>query len=259
MALETPSPVLVSDLEAPHGLPDALASAGARGTPGDVHAPLLHELELLDARGSLLLELQPVARAIAFPQLMLSLSLKHGRGSVQAQGWLNRDQAVVAVPESPGVEVGLRLLCFPTVHLAYRLGAFLGLGPRKLRGEAGAAVIGRGALGEIVGCGLDPGEARVVAGIDDPQADRLVEALSRPEALHWRVRLEDAPTGGETFAREAEAVDVGEQGLWLVGPGGDDARVLVTPAITTQAWRLLATMLPTQDETVAVLAAQDAR
>lgn len=257
---ETPSPVLASDLEIPHGLPDALAAADAGGAPDAGHS-LLQELELLDAEGALLPDLRPVARVIGRPELRLVLTLHHGRANVQARGWLDRDQTAVVVPESPAPDAGLRLLCFPTVHLAYRLATFLALGPRPLRDEAGAALMSRLRLEEIVGSGLEGEEARGVAGLDEPQADGLLAGLCRPDALHWRVVLRDAATEGttSTFTREAEAVDAGEGGLWLVGPAGDDVRVVVAPATTTQAWRLLSTMLPANEETAAIVSAHGAR
>jgi 2-methylisocitrate lyase-like PEP mutase family enzyme len=58
-----------------------------------------------------------------------------------------------------------------------------------------------------------------------------------------------------TFSRRTEAVDAGADGLWLIGPSADEDLVLVVPATTTKLWRLVTTMLPTQEETVAILAA----
>lgn len=192
---------------------------------------------------------------IAAPLLTLRLELRLGGVPVTGEGWLDRDQAVLGLPESADDDAAVRLLCFPTVRLAHTLAGFLDLGPRPSREDLGALLVEPAALERLLGSGVSPEQARAELEFDDATADGALAGLCGRGTLHWRLELHDAPSAGMTFSRRTEAVDAGADGLWLIGPSADEDLVLVVPATTTKLWRLVTTMLPTQEETVAILAA----
>jgi hypothetical protein len=257
MTAEQPGPVFAGELTGPPGLAFALGAAVRESGPTRAQRSLLNDLGLVDGE-HLAEDLEPIAHAITAPLLTLSVEL-HMRGTpVVAQGWLDREQGVLGVPESTGDGAPTRLICFATAELAHRLAGFLDLGPRPSREDAGALLVEHAALRDLLGSGAGAEKARHALRLEDAAADKAVVALCGHEALHWRLDLQDVATAGGTFSRSTEAVDAGNDGLWLIGPSADEALVLVVPASTTRLWRLLTTMLPTKEETAVVLAATEA-
>ncbi len=253
---EAPSGVYDGALSGPPELVLALSAAdSATGGATIDQRALLATLGLLDGE-ALVADLQPIAAVIAAPLLTLRLELRLRGVPVIGEGWLDRDQAVLGVPESADDDAAVRLLCFPTVRLEHSLAGFLDLGPRPSREDLGGLLVGAAALERLLGSGASPERARAELELDDAAADGALTALCRRESLHWRLELHDAPSAGRTFSRRTEAVDAGADGLWLIGPSADETLVLVVPATTTQLWRLLTTMLPTHEETAAILAAR---
>ncbi len=160
------------------------------------------------------------------------------RGDRSAHGSVDGHEARLTVPRAGGEEE----IVVPTPFLPDALARLNDLGPRP---RPDPAVRLRFAAGELAAVLAERSAPRAAA-LFGAQSERLAaERLVAELREHWRIEARWEPSGGSPGVRVVEVLDT-DGGLWLVVPDGD--AVELWPTTPTTVWRLLAGLLPRDDE-----------